>query len=360
MTDGAPDADGLKAEILSAIAAADTPEALDAVRVDSLGKKGRFTAVMKTLGKLDPDARREMGQRLNVVKDEILAALDARKAVLDAAALEARLQAERVDVTLPARPERQGHLHPIHQTLEEFTAIFADMGFQLKTGPEIESDWYNFEALNFPPDHPARQMQDTLYMPPGPEGETRVLRTHTSPIQIRTMLDQKPPIRILAAGRTYRADYDMTHTPMFSQIELLVIDRETHMGHLKGVLTHAMRTFFGVDDLVLRFRPSFFPFTEPSMEVDIACSRKGGELKIGNYGDWLEVLGSGMVHPNVIRNCGLDPAEYQGFAAGMGVERLAMLKYGIPDLRSFFESDSRWLRHYGFVPTLTPSLAQGL
>ncbi|MEI6557639.1 MAG: phenylalanine--tRNA ligase subunit alpha [Rhodospirillaceae bacterium] len=352
--------DSLKAEILSAIAAAPDPAALEEVRVAALGKKGRVTALMKDLGGLDAEARKARGAALNVLKDDIAAALTARKAGLQGAALSARLEAERLDVTLPARPESEGRLHPISQTIDEITAIFADMGFTVAEGPDIEGDFYNFTALNIPPEHPARQMHDTFYLPDAPDGTRRVLRTHTSPVQIRTMLTNKPPIRIIAPGRTYRSDYDMTHTPMFHQVEALVIDEATHMGHLKGAIIEFCRAFFGVDDLPVRFRPSFFPFTEPSAEVDIGCLRKGGELKLGNYGDWLEIMGCGMVHPKVLANCGIDPAKYQGYAFGMGIERIAMLKYGIPDLRTFFEADLRWLRHYGFLPLDMPSLAQGL
>ena len=350
----------LKAETLSAIAAAGTPEALEEVRVAALGKKGSVTGLMKDLGGLDPEARKARGAALNQLKDEIASALAGRKAELQAAALAARLMSERVDVTLPARPEAEGRIHPISQTIDEITAIFADMGFTVAEGPDVEGDFYNFTALNIPPEHPARQMHDTFYLPDAVDGTKRVLRTHTSPVQIRTMLTEKPPIRIIAPGRTYRSDYDMTHTPMFHQVEALVIDEATHMGHLKGAIVEFCRAFFDVADLPVRFRPSFFPFTEPSAEVDIGCSRKGGELKLGNYGDWLEIMGCGMVHPKVLANCGIDPTRYQGYAFGMGIERIAMLKYGIPDLRTFFEADLRWLKHYGFLPLDMPSLAQGL
>ncbi|ASG19776.1 phenylalanine--tRNA ligase subunit alpha [Nitrospirillum viridazoti] len=352
--------DSLKADLLAAAAAAPDLAALEEVRVDALGKKGRITGLMKDMGSLTPDERRERGQALNAVKEEISQALDARRQVLKAEALAQKLEAERIDVSLPARPEVEGRVHPISQTVEEMIAIFADMGFSVAEGPDIETDFNNFTALNIPPEHPARQMHDTFYLPNGPDGGTRVLRTHTSPVQIRTMLAGEPPIRIIAPGRTYRSDYDQTHTPMFHQIEGLVIGENIHMGHLKGTLLEFCRAFFQVDDLPLRFRPSFFPFTEPSAEVDIGCSRKGGELKLGNYGDWLEILGCGMVHPKVLENCGIDSTRWQGFAFGMGIERVAMLKYGIPDLRTFFEADLRWLKHYGFVPLDVPSLAQGL
>ncbi|KAA0683007.1 phenylalanine--tRNA ligase subunit alpha [Roseomonas genomospecies 6] len=351
--------DALKDELLSQVNAAGDLAALEEVRVTALGKKGRITGFMKELGGLSPDERRERGQQLNALKDEIAAAIDSRKAGLARAHLEARLQAERIDVTLPVRPETEGRIHPISQTIDEMVAIFAEMGFSVAEGPDVEDDFHNFTALNFPPGHPARDMHDTFYLPDSGD-KKMLLRTHTSPVQVRTMLNKKPPIRIIAPGRTYRSDYDMTHTPMFHQIEGLVIDEATHMGHLKGCLIEFCRAFFDVDDLPLRFRPSFFPFTEPSAEVDIGCSRKGGELKLGNYGDWLEILGCGMVHPNVLEACGIDSTKYQGFAFGMGIERVAMLKYGIPDLRTFFEADLRWLKHYGFVPLDVPSMAQGL
>jgi len=358
------DLNRLRDELMAAVADADDLRTLEELRVAALGKKGRITQEMKTLGGLDPEARRETGQALNALKDEVAEALEARRGLLARAALDARLQAERVDVSLPVRPEESGRIHPITQTMEEMIAIFAEMGFTVAEGPDIEDGFRNFTALNMPPDHPARQMHDTFYLPPR-EGETGdaaevVLRTHTSPVQVRTMTSVKPPIRVVAPGRTYRSDYDATHTPMFHQIEGLVIDETTHMGHLKGCLIDFARAYFGIEDLPLRFRPSFFPFTEPSAEVDIGCSREGGELKLGNFGDWLEILGCGMVHPRVLEACGIDSTRYQGFAFGMGIERPAMLKYGIPDLRTFFDADLRWLKHYGFLPLDIPSLAMGL
>ncbi len=362
MTDGiaTEDLGSLKAELVDSIAAAGTLADLEAARVAFLGKKGRLTGLMKGLGALEGEARRTAGAALNEVKDAVTGALQARRDVLEQAELEARLERERVDVTLPARPRRMGRIHPISQTMDEMVAIFAEMGFTVAEGPDIEDDWHNFEALNFPPGHPAREMQDTFYLPDREDGAKMVLRTHTSPVQVRTMVSQKPPIRIVAPGRTYRSDYDMTHTPMFHQIEGLVIDETTHMGHLKGCLVEFARVFFDVEDLPIRFRPSFFPFTEPSAEMDIGCSRSGGEIKLGNHGDWLEILGCGMVHPNVLEACGIDSARYQGFAFGMGIERPAMLKYGIPDLRTFFEADTRWLKHYGFLPLDVPNVAFGL
>ena len=351
--------DQLRDALLKDVAAADTLDALDALRVSALGKKGRITDLMKGLGQMAPDERKAAGQALNTLKDEVGAAIDAKKSLLADAALDQRLMTEKIDVTLPAKPEGEGFVHPISQTIDEIVAIFGEMGFTVAEGPEIEDDWHNFTALNIPLDHPARQEHDTFYMP-GEHGERKVLRTHTSPVQIRTMTAEKPPIRIIVPGRTYRSDYDATHSPMFHQVEGLVIDKTSHMGHLKGCLIEFCRAFFEIDDLPVRFRPSYFPFTEPSAEVDIGCTREGGEFRIGRGGDWLEILGSGMVNPNVLSNCGIDPTEYQGFAFGMGIERLAMLKYGIPDLRTFFESDLRWLRHYGFRALEVPGLVGGL
>ena len=350
----------LEAEILAAIDGASDAAALEAVRVAALGKKGRVTEALKTLGALPPEQRKAAGQAINEVKGAVEAALEARKADLAEAALAAKLEAERVDVSLPARPFAVGHLHPISQTIEELVAIFGEMGFLWAEGPHIEDDINNFTALNIPEDHPARQDHDTFYLRPDAEGRRKVLRTHTSPVQIRTMLAEKPPIRIICPGRTFRSDHDATHSPMFNQVEGLVIDETTHMGHLKGTLIDFLRAFFGVEDLPVRFRPSYFPFTEPSAEVDIGCSREGGQLKIGAGKDWLEILGCGMVHPKVLANCGIDPTKYQGFAFGMGIERIAMLKYGMPDLRPFYDSDLRWLKHYGFLPLEVPSMVRGL
>jgi phenylalanyl-tRNA synthetase alpha chain len=355
------DLDRLRNTLTNEVAGAGDLEALEAVRVRALGKKGQVTGLMKTLGGLDPEARKAAGQALNALKNEIAAAIEARKAELGEAALAARLAEERVDVTLPARPAPVGHIHPISRTMEELVAVFGEMGFSVAEGPDIEDDFHNFTALNIPPEHPARQEHDTFYLPAAEAGgERMVLRTHTSPVQIRTMQRTKPPIRIIVPGRTYRADSDATHSPMFHQVEGLVVDETTHMGHLKGTLISFCRAFFGIDDLPVRFRPSYFPFTEPSAEVDIGCSREGGQLKIGHGKDWLEILGCGMVHPKVLENCGIDSTRYQGFAFGMGIERIAMLKYGMPDLRPFYDSDLRWLRHYGFLPLEVPSLVRGL
>ncbi|MEQ8319453.1 MAG: phenylalanine--tRNA ligase subunit alpha [Rhodospirillales bacterium] len=351
--------DQLRDALLKDVETADSVDALEELRVSVLGKKGRITDMMKGLGQMAPDERKAAGQALNALKDEIAAALETKKTALADADLDRRLMTEKIDVTLPPAPETQGSIHPISQTIDEITAIFGEMGFTVAEGPDIEDDWHNFTALNIPADHPARQEHDTFYLP-GEHGERKVLRTHTSPVQIRTMTDTKPPIRIITPGRTYRSDYDATHSPMFHQVEGLVIDKTSHMGHLKGCLIEFCSAFFEVDDLPVRFRPSYFPFTEPSAEVDIGCTRDGGEFRIGHGDDWLEILGSGMVNPNVLSNCGIDPNEYQGFAFGIGIERLAMLKYGIPDLRTFFESDLRWLRHYGFRSLEVPGMVGGL
>lgn len=353
----------IRDDVLAQVEGVSDLKSLDDIRVAALGKKGQITGLMKQLGGLDPDQRREVGQELNRVKDAVQAAIDARKSDLERAELNRRLEVERVDVSLPPRPEMQGSVHPVSQVMDEIVAIFCEMGFSVAEGPDIEVDWLNFGALNIPDEHPARQEHDTFYLPAQSDDEARpVLRTHTSPVQVRHMLSSQPPIRIIAPGRTYRSDSDMTHTPMFHQVEGLVIDETTHMGHLKGCLRDFVEAFFQVDNVPMRFRPSYFPFTAPSMEIDIGCSFRDGELKIGEGDDWLEILGSGMVHPNVLRNGGIDPDKYQGFAFGMGIDRVAMLKYGIPDLRSFFDSDLRWLRHYGFraldVPTLYGGLAR--
>jgi phenylalanyl-tRNA synthetase alpha chain len=332
-------------------------EALEALRVSLLGKNGSVTAALKQLGAMPPELRKARGAELNIVKDRITEALAARRAVLDAAALEQQLAAERIDVSQPVRPEVLGAIHPISRTTEEIAAIFGAMGFEIKDGPDIENDWNNFSALNIPSHHPARAMMDTFYLNARLENRPAVLRTHTSPVQIRTMLAQEPPIRIIVPGRTFRADHDATHSPMFHQTEGLVIGRDITLAHLKGCLIDFLRAFFDNPALPVRFRASYFPFTEPSMEVDIGWNRKTGE--IGQGGDWLEILGSGMVHPNVLANCGIDPREFQGFAFGVGIERITMLKHGIADLRLFYESDVRWLRHYGFAALAPAMLHEG-
>ncbi len=345
----------LTTEALAALAQAETLSTLEELRVAYLGKKGKLTEQMKTLGSLDPDARKAMGAELNAAKQKIEAELALRQTLLESAELTARLARETLDLTLPARPERKGRIHPITQVTEELTAIFAAMGFRVAEGPDVEDDEHNFTALNIPADHPARQMHDTFYLKAAPGELPPVLRTHTSPVQIRAMREHGAPLRILAPGTTYRSDSDATHTPMFHQVEGLVIERGIHMGHLKGCLEEFLKAFFGLAHVPLRFRPSFFPFTEPSAEVDIGCRRGKDAFVLGEGDDWLEILGCGMVHPAVLRNCGLDPEEWQGFAFGMGIERLAMLKYGMPDLRKFFESDARWLQHYGFDPLDVPA-----
>jgi phenylalanyl-tRNA synthetase alpha chain len=350
----------LEQEILAQVSAASDEASVEAIRVSALGKKGAISERMAGLGKMAPDERKTAGAALNVLKDRVSEALALRKSALAEAALEARLITEQLDMTLPVRPQPQGTIHPVSQVWEEVVQIFGDLGFSVAEGPHIEDDFHNFDALNMPPDHPARQEHDTFYFNEKPDGTRNVLRTHTSPVQIRTMLSQKPPIRIIAPGRTFRSDSDMTHTPMFNQVEALVIDETTHLGNLKWILEEFCKAFFEIDNVNMRFRASHFPFTEPSMEVDIQYSREGGVLKLGTGDKWMEILGSGMVHPNVIKAGGLDPDKYQGFAFGMGIDRIAMLKYGIPDLRAFFESDLRWLRHYGFRALQVPTLAGGL
>ncbi len=354
--------DDLRDKYLSLISGAKTEAALEELRVQAVGKKGEISLQMRELGKMTPEERQVAGPKLNALKDEINAALAAKKAALADAALDARLKTEWLDVTLPARPTRRGTIHPISQVTEEVTAIFADMGFSVAEGPQIESDWFNFDALNIPSHHPARAEMDTFYTHRA-ESDDRpphVLRTHTSPVQIRSMQANGAPIRIIAPGRVYRADYDQTHTPMFHQIEGLAIDRDISMANLKWCLEEFAAAFFEVDHIEVRFRASHFPFTEPSAEIDFRCSWEGGTLKLGEGDDWLEAGGSGMVHPKVLEAAGVDPSEWQGFAFGLGIDRLAMLKYGIPDLRAFFESDLRWLKHYGFTALDVPTLHGGL
>ncbi|CAN1511650.1 PheS Phenylalanyl-tRNA synthetase alpha subunit [Caulobacteraceae bacterium] len=354
------DIDTLSRDLFAQLDAAQDEAAVELVRVNALGKKGSVSELLKGMGGMSPEERQTFGPLVNGLKQSLSDAIAEKKEALAQAALDARLLAERIDVTLPVRPERRGKIHPIMQVFEEVQTIFADMGFSIAEGPDVEDDFHNFTALNFPPKHPARDMHDTFFFEEKEDGSRMLLRTHTSPVQVRTMLNQKPPIRIVAPGRTYRCDSDQTHTPMFHQIEGLVIEDGVHMGHLKGVLMDFMRAFFEIDDVDVRFRPHHFPFTEPSAEMDVRCDRSGGALKIGTGTDWLEILGCGMVHPNVLRACGIDPDQYQGFAFGMGIDRLAMLKYGIPDLRDMFAADVRWLKHYGFEPSVQPNLATGL
>ncbi|MEL6751465.1 MAG: phenylalanine--tRNA ligase subunit alpha [Pseudomonadota bacterium] len=356
------DIETLEASVMADIDSATDEAALEAVRVGALGKKGSISAQMKTLGQMSDDERKVAGPALNGLKTRVADALAARRDVLKTEALNVRLASERVDVTLPGRPDplSTGRIHPISQVMDEITAIFADMGFTVAEGPDIETDYYNFTALNFPEGHPAREMHDTFFLQPDENGERKVLRTHTSPVQIRTMETQEPPIRIVIPGKTYRQDSDATHSAMFHQLEGLVIDKHANIANLKWTLQEFCKTFFEVDAIDMRFRPSFFPFTEPSLEVDIQCDRSGGEVKLGEGSDWMEILGSGMVHPNVLRAGGLDPDVYQGFAWGIGIDRIAMLKYGMPDLRPFFEADQRWIDHYGFRPLDMPTLFGGL
>ncbi len=363
----------LETETLSAIEAAASLVELDAVRVAAIGKAGRVTALLKSLGSLPPDERRQQGPAINGLRDRLAAAIAARKAELEAAALEAELAAGALDLSLPAAPRRRGSVHPTMQVMEEMIALFAELGFEIAEGPDIEDDFHNFTALNFPEGHPARDTHDSFFLPAGADGTRRLLRTHTSPVQIRVMRrgnapapapwiaeGRSPPIRVISPGRVYRRDSDATHAPMFHQLEGLVIDRGIHMGHLKWTLETFVRRFFELDGVVTRFRPHHFPFTEPSAELDVQCDRSAGSVTIGRGTDWLEVLGGGMVHPKVLRTCGIDPDTWQGFAFGFGVDRLAMLKYGMPDLRDMFASDLRWLAHYGFSAFATPNPASGL
>ena len=356
------DLDALKAKYLGEIANAGDEATLENVRVAAVGKKGEVSLQMRELGKMTPEERQTAGPALNALKDEINSALMAKKSALGDAALDARLQTEWLDVSMAGRPRRQGSIHPISQVTEEIVAIFSALGFAVAEGPQIENDYYNFDALNIAPEHPARQEHDTFYMhrDENDDRPPHVLRTHTSPVQIRYMEKHGAPCRVIAPGRVYRADYDQTHTPMFHQYEGLCLGKDISMANLKWTLEEFCRNFFGIDDIELRFRASHFPFTEPSAEVDIRCSWDKGQLKIGQGDDWMEILGSGMVHPKVLSAGGVDPNEFQGFAFGMGIDRLAMLKYGIPDLRAFFDSDLRWLRHYGFAALDMPNLHGGI
>ena len=362
------DIGAMQAGLVNDIAAASDLDALEALRVAALGKAGTVTALLKTLGGMSPDERQQQGPRIHALREAVTAAITDRKAALEGAALEAKLAAESLDMTLPAEAAPRGSVHPVAQVMDELAEIFADMGFAVATGPEIEDDWHNFTALNIPETHPARAMHDTFYFPPqmnDAEGRSMLLRTHTSPVQIRTMMTEAPPIRIIAPGRVYRSDSDATHTPMFHQVEGLVIDRGIHMGHLKWTLETFLKAYFERDDIVLRLRPSYFPFTELSAEVDVGYKQEKGRRVVGGNGDddghaWMELLGSGMVNRRVIANCGLDPEEWQGFAFGVGVDRLAMLKYGMDDLRAFFDGDLRWLAHYGFGALSVPTLSGGI
>ena len=357
------DLEALKENLLAEVTRAGDEAAIEAVRVNALGKKGSISELLKTLGTMSPEERQTRGAAINALKTDVFAAITARKSDLKDAAIAERLARETVDISLPVRssPAERGRIHPISQIIDEITAIFADMGFSIAEGPDIETDYYNFTALNFPEGHPAREMHDTFFFNPDEKGERKVLRTHTSPVQIRTMEAQKPPIRIIIPGKTYRQDSDATHSPMFHQVEGLVVDTKSNVANMRWILEEFCKAFFEVDDVTMRFRPSFFPFTEPSFEVDIQCDRSSGPIvKFGEGTDWMEILGCGMVHPNVLRAGGLDPDVYQGFAWGMGLDRIAMLKYGMPDLRNFFDADVRWMSHYGFRPLDMPTLFGGL
>jgi phenylalanyl-tRNA synthetase alpha chain len=363
----------LESDLTAQIAASTDVPTLEEVRVAALGKQGSISALLKTLGSMTPEERKVRGPEINGLRDRMASAIADRKAALEAAELDRQLASERVDLTLPSPPRRKGSVHPTLQVMDEMIMIFAELGFSVAEGPDIEDDFHNFTALNFPPKHPAREMHDTFFLNERPDGERRLLRTHTSPVQVRVMQQtnqpspapwiaggQDPPIRVIVPGRTYRKDSDQTHTPMFHQVEGLVIDRDIHMGHLKWTLETFVARFFELDSVVARFRPHYFPFTEPSAEMDIQCDRSRGSVRIGQGSDWLEILGCGMVHPNVLKSCGLDPDVWQGFAFGMGVDRLAILKYGMPDLRDMFAADVRWLQHYGFSPFAVPNPATGL
>lgn len=352
----------LQNQILAAIEAADNPDALEAVRIDALGKQGSVSALLKSLGQMSPEERQQQGPVINGLREAVTNGIAAKKAALETAILNQRLATERLDMTLPAPESPRGTVHPVSQVMDELAEIFADMGFAVAEGPEIEDDWHNFSALNIPETHPARAMHDTFYFPDqmARDGKKMLLRTHTSPVQIRTMTNQEPSIRIIAPGRVYRSDSDATHTPMFHQVEGLVIDKGIHLGHLKWTLETFLRAYFENDDVTLRLRPSYFPFTEPSVEVDVGFSWVKGKRVLGGTENWMELLGSGMVHPKVLRNCGIDPDVYSGFAFGVGVDRLAMLKYGMDDLRAFFDGDNRWLQHYGFNALDVPTLSGGV
>ncbi len=347
--------------LLDRIAATADLQELDSVRVALLGKSGEITAKLKSLGAMDPDTRAAEAPKIHAEREAVTNAIAERKAALEAAELERRLATETIDLSLPATESVSGTVHPVSQVMDELAEIFADLGFSVAEGPEIETQWYNFTALNMPENHPARAMQDTFYLEPRtPDEEPRVLRTHTSPVQIRSMEEHGAPIYAIAPGRVYRSDSDATHTPMFHQVEGLVIDRAITLGHLKWTLETFLKAFFERDDVVLRMRPSYFPFTEPSAEVDVGWSMEKGRRVVGGCDGWMEVLGSGMVHPRVIANCDLDPNEWQGFAFGCGIDRLAMLKYGMDDLRAFFDGDIRWLKHYGFRALDVPTLSGGV
>ena len=352
----------LEKEILKKISVAENQDSLEKIRIAELGKKGKISLLMKDLSKLSPEDRKEQGSKLNILKKNISEAISLKKIELANIELEKQLLEEKIDVTLPVQvnQSKYGKIHPVSQVLDEISEIFGSLGYKISEGPDIETEHYNFNALNIPESHPARQMHDTFYLNDDNTKEKYVLRTHTSPVQVRTMEKGKPPFKFISPGRTYRCDSDQTHTPMFHQIEGLVVDEKTHLGHLKWTLETFFKSFFELDNIEIQLRPSYFPFTEPSLEVDVLCDRSGPVLKIGEGSDWLEVAGAGMVHPEVLRSSNIDPSKYQGFAFGLGVDRLAQLKYGIPDLRTFFNGDIRWLSHYGFSFLDLPTLSRGL
>ncbi len=354
--------ESLEEEILKKISLTENQDALEEIRIAELGKKGKISLLMKDLSKLSPEDRKEQGSKLNILKKNISNAISSKKNELANIELEKRLLEEKIDVTLPVQvsQSKHGKIHPVSQVLDEISEIFGSLGYKISEGPDIETEHYNFNALNIPESHPARQMHDTFYLNSDNAKEKHVLRTHTSPVQVRTMEKDKPPFKFISPGRTYRCDSDQTHTPMFHQIEGLVVDEETHLGHLKWTLETFFKSFFELDNIEIQLRPSYFPFTEPSLEVDVLCDRSGSVLKIGEGSDWLEVAGAGMVHPEVLKSSNIDPKKYQGFAFGLGVDRLAQLKYGIPDLRTFFNGDIRWLNHYGFSFLDIPTLSRGL
>jgi len=334
-----------------------TKDDLQNIKTEFFGKNGQITQQFKSLGSLDPEKRKEFASNLNKIKDDLTHQLEQKNIDIETSEINEKLKNEKVDVTLPVRPDRQGKIHPVSQVIDEISSIFSEIGFSVAEGPDVESEYNNFTALNTPEEHPARDMHDTFYLE---ENKKLLLRTHTSPVQIRTMLSNKPPFKIIAPGRTYRCDSDQTHAPMFHQLEGLHIDKGITMGHLKGCLDYFIKEFFEVKNLKMRFRPSHFPFTEPSAEVDIGYKIENGKIIIGEGDKWLEVLGCGMVHPNVLKNVKIDTKKYQGFAFGIGIDRLAMLKYGINDLRAFFEADYRWLSHFGFDPLDVPTNYRGL
>ena len=334
-----------------------TKEDLQNIKTEFFGKNGQITKQFKTLGSLDPDKRKEFASYLNKIKDDLTNQINQKDFEISNLEINEKLKNEKVDVTLPIRPYQQGKIHPVSQVIDEISSIFSEIGFSVAEGPDVETEYNNFTALNTPDNHPARDMHDTFYLD---EKKEKLLRTHTSPVQIRTMLKSKPPFKIIAPGRTYRSDSDQTHSPMFHQVEGLYIDKDINMGHLKGCLNYFIKEFFEVDKIKMRFRPSHFPFTEPSAEVDIGYKIKDGRIIIGEGDKWLEILGCGMVHPNVLKNVKVNPSKFQGYAFGIGIDRLAMLKYGINDLRSFFDCDYRWLNHYGFDPLDVPTNYRGL